>query len=91
MYLANPNNVLQALDAKTGDIIGQYRRVFPEGPRSNLMRTIALYQDKIFMTTADVAIIAVDARTGALVWETPKADVADGFYHTPDPPSLTGL
>ena len=91
MYLANPNNVLQALDAKTGDIIWQYRRVFPEGPRSNLMRTIALYQDKIFMTTADVAIIAVDARTGALVWETSKADVADGFYHTAGPTIADGV
>ena len=91
MYLANPNNVLQALDAKTGDIIWQYRRVFPDGPRSNLMRTIAIYQDKIFMTTADLAVIAVDARTGALVWETPKADPADGFYHTAGPTIADGV
>ena len=50
LYLANPGNVLQALDAKTGDIIWQYRREYLDGRRSNLMRTIALYQDKVFMT-----------------------------------------
>ena len=85
MYLANPGNVLQALDAKTGDIIWQYRREYPDGRRSNLMRTIALYQDKVFMTTADLAIVAIDARTGALVWETTKADAADGFSHNAGP------
>jgi alcohol dehydrogenase (cytochrome c) len=31
MYLANPGNVIQALDAKTGDIIWEYRRRFPAG------------------------------------------------------------
>ena len=91
MYLANPGNVLQALDAKTGDIIWQYRREYPEGRRSNLMRTIALYQDKVFMTTADLAVIAIDARTGTLVWETTKADPADGFYHTAGPTIAGGV
>ena len=69
MYLANPGNLLQALDARTGDIIWQYRREYPEGRRSNLMRTIALYQDKVYLTTADLAVVAIDARTGELVWE----------------------
>ena len=91
MYLANPGNVLQALDAKTGDIIWQYRREYPDGRRSNLMRTIALYQDKVFMTTADLAVIAIDARTGALVWETTKADAADGFSHNAGPTIAGGV
>lgn len=91
MYLANAGNVLQALDAKTGDIIWQYRREYPDGRRSNLMRAIALYQDKVFMTTADLAIIAIDARTGALVWETTKADTADGFSHNAGPTIAGGV
>ena len=85
MYLANAGNVLQAIDAKSGDIIWQYRREYPEGRRSNLMRSIAIYQDKIFLTTADVAVVAVDARTGELVWETQKVDPDQGFSHTAGP------
>ena len=85
MYLANAGNVLQALDAATGDIIWQYRRQYPDGQRSNFMRTIAMYQDKIFLTTADVSIIAVDARTGEVVWETQKADREQGFSHAAGP------
>ena len=91
MYLANPGNVLQALDARTGDIIWQYRREYPEGRRSNLMRTIALYQDKVFMTTADLSVVAIDARTGDLVWETKKADEAEGFSHTAGPTIANGV
>ena len=91
LFLANPGNVLQALDARTGDIIWQYRREYPDGRRSNLMRTIALYRDRVFMTTADLSVVAVDARTGALVWETKKADEADGFYHTAGPTIADGV
>ena len=81
MFVASPGNVLQALDAATGDIIWQYRRQFPSDSvrRTSLIRSLALYRDKVFMTTADVSIIAIDARTGELVWETQKADPALGY------------
>ena len=38
------------------------------------MRSIAMYRDKIFLSTPDAALVALDARTGKLVWETQKAD-----------------
>ena len=91
LFLANPGNVLQALDARTGDIIWQYRREYPDGRRSNLMRSIALYQDKVYMTTADLSVVAVNARTGELAWETRKADEEDGFYHTAGPVIADGV
>ncbi len=91
LFLANPGNVLQALDARSGDIIWQYRREYPDGRRSNLMRSIALYQDKVYMTTADLSVVAVDARTGELAWETKKADEEDGFYHTAGPVIADGV
>ena len=37
------------------------------------------------MATSDAAIVALDARTGALVWETQKADSAKGFDHSSGP------
>ncbi len=92
LFLTAPGNVIQALDAKSGDIIWEYRRRFPTGSGGRgPMRTIALYQDKVFMTTSDAAVIALDARTGNLVWETQKADPKSGFSHTAGPIVANGV
>jgi alcohol dehydrogenase (cytochrome c) len=80
MYLANPDNLIQALDARTGDIIWEYARRFPQdAPRRRQTRALAIYKDKIFVATSDAAIVALDARTGKLVWETQKADYKKGY------------
>ena len=93
MYLVNPGNVVQALDAKDGNIIWQYRRSFPPDVtrRTRQARNIAVYRDKIFMATTDAAIIALEARTGKLVWETQKADYTKGFTHTSGPMIANGV
>src|SRR5204863_7650640 len=79
MYLPNPRGVIQALDAATGDLIWQYR---PQTQPSNLtgdpargtQRNLAILGDRIFATTNDAHVIAVDARTGKLIWDTKVAD-----------------
>jgi len=93
MFVANPGNILQALDAKNGDILWEYRHQFASEAtmRTSLMRSIALYKDKVFMTTADAKIVAVNARTGRLVWETEKADPAQGFSHSGGPIVANGV
>ena len=87
MFLTNPGNIIQALDAKRGNIIWEYRRKFaPDASRPNAQaRTLAMFKDKIFLTTSDAAIVALDARTGQLAWETQKADPKKGFTHTGGP------
>ncbi|HVZ60709.1 MAG TPA: PQQ-binding-like beta-propeller repeat protein [Terriglobales bacterium] len=77
MYLVNPGDVLQALDARTGDLIWEHRanKAKANGP----MRNIAIYGDKIFMATTDARMLAIDARNGNLVWETRFADSTKGF------------
>jgi PQQ-dependent dehydrogenase (methanol/ethanol family) len=93
MYLPGAGNIVQALDAKTGDLIWEYRRRFAPGvPRgTGRNRTIALYKDKIFVATGDVAVIALDARTGRLVWETQKADPRKGYDQTAGPMIAGGV
>jgi alcohol dehydrogenase (cytochrome c) len=93
LFLTSPGNAVQALDARTGDIIWEYRRTFPPGTTrgSGPMRNIAMYRDKIFMTTYDAAIVALDARTGRLVWETQKADPKLGFTHGAGPIIANGV
>jgi alcohol dehydrogenase (cytochrome c) len=74
MYLPHNGNVVQALDAKTGNVIWEYRRKLERDMLSGTTRNILLYRDRIYMTTLDSYVVALDARTGKLVWETKAAD-----------------
>ena len=75
MYIPHPGGVIEAVDATTGDLIWRYRHTPPEGGSgfsgNRGTRNIAIYDDKIFFA-APVGgfLIALDARTGAVVWET---------------------
>jgi alcohol dehydrogenase (cytochrome c) len=68
MYLTNPMNTIQALDAATGELMWEYRRQFPEDFRAGFsqLRSIAIYDDKIYVPTKDAWMVALDARTGEI-------------------------
>jgi alcohol dehydrogenase (cytochrome c) len=67
IYLINPGDVIQALDARTGDLIWEHDS--SDDNRQD-MRNIAIYGDKIIQATTDARLVALDARTGEQVWET---------------------
>ena len=82
MYLINPGNVIQALDAATGELIWENWA----GPANRQdMRNIAIYNDKIIQATTDARLVALDARTGEQVWETEVADASKGFANSSGP------
>lgn len=80
LYMPNPNDVIQALDAVTGDLIWEHRREIPEdasdylGFLSSNNRNIAIWQNLIIDTSVDDHIFALDAVTGEQVWETQVLD-----------------
>ena len=76
MFLGNTYNTIQALDAKTGELLWE-NRVGPAPSRPNYggMRSIAVWGDKVFFAGNDAVLHALDARTGKLVWSTPLSDV----------------
>ncbi len=87
MYLANPRNIIQALEADTGTLIWEYRRGL-EGDAArgfNQLRNLAIWGDKVFVATKDAAMLALDARSGRPVWETRIADPAKGYRNTSGP------
>lgn len=93
MYLINPGDIIQALDAKTGEFIWEYRWQYPIESMQfgGNIRNIAIYKDKLFMATYDAALVALEARTGKLVWTTYKADHKLGFTHTSGPIIAAGV
>jgi alcohol dehydrogenase (cytochrome c) len=91
MYLTNTMNMVQALDAATGDLIWEHQ----VGPNQQFgsfgsMRNVAIYGDRIFLATTDARLVALDARNGKLVWETTIADKTEGFYNTSGPIVIKG-
>jgi alcohol dehydrogenase (cytochrome c) len=68
---------VQALDAVTGDLLWQYTRPLPKDVTPSVKRAIALYGDKVLIGTSDVHVVALNAKTGAVVWDRRIADDKD--------------
>ncbi|MCE2514295.1 MAG: PQQ-binding-like beta-propeller repeat protein, partial [Acidobacteria bacterium] len=87
LYMPNPNDHLQAIDAVAGDLLWEYRRERPEGAAGTLAaaaglvsvnRNVAIYGNLIIDTGNDGHVYAVDAATGELAWETEIFDFETG-------------
>ena len=90
IYLVNTGNVVQALDGRTGELIWE-NSVGPEAiVGQGAMRSMALYQDKLFVATNDARLVALDARTGKVVWDEVIADRNKGFANTSGPIVIKG-
>ena len=76
LYVPNPNDVIQALDAVTGDLRWEYRRDVPDdvddylGGLISVNRNVAIHGRLIIDTANDDYLFALDALSGELVWET---------------------
>ena len=90
MYLPNPSDYIQALDARTGDLRWEYRRKLPEDlgkfmPAFVINRNLAIYGNTIIDTSADDYIFALNAQTGMLAWETKILEYQKGAQQTSGP------
>ncbi len=81
LYVPNPGDVIQAIDAATGDLRWEYRRDHPDdldehviSVLSQINRNIAIHDRFIIDTSADDFVFALDAATGRLAWETEILD-----------------
>jgi PQQ-dependent dehydrogenase (methanol/ethanol family) len=71
MFIPNPGDDIMAVDAKTGDLIWEYKRKLPEGVRGKTNRAMAMWGTTLINSSSDNFIYAIDMATGKLVWETP--------------------
>lgn len=90
MFVPNPGDFIQALDATTGDVLWEYRRKLPDDlgkfmPAFVINRNLAIHGTFIIDTSADDYVFALDARTGQLVWETKILDYQKGAQQTSGP------
>jgi alcohol dehydrogenase (cytochrome c) len=85
LYVTGPQNVAWAIDARTGRQIWRYRRELPDGLTACcglVNRGFGVLGDKLFMTTLDAHLIALDMKTGAVVWDAEMEDHKKGYAAT---------
>jgi hypothetical protein len=74
LFITNAGDRIQALNAATGDLLWEYRRDLPakliaEGGNTLAKRNMALYGDKLFIAGSDAHLVALDAKTGKVIWD----------------------
>ena len=85
MFVHGFGDKVQALDAATGDLLWQYSRRLPKGVPATVKRGIAIAGTRVYVPTSDAHIVALEAKTGNVVWDTPIADAKAGYGMTGGP------
>jgi alcohol dehydrogenase (cytochrome c) len=90
LYVTGPLNVAWAIDARTGREIWRYKRELP--PTGNLTaccglvnRGFGVLGDRLFMTTLDAHLLALNIKTGAVAWDVLLEDFSKGYASTVAP------
>ena len=93
MYITTSFSHVYALNAKTGEQYWHYKHkmgpvtTYCCGPNN---RGVAVYEDKVYLATLDAKLVALDAKSGSLVWETQLADPEKGYSETMAPTAVDG-
>ena len=90
VYLTNTMNEVQAIDGATGELIWANQVGPNRQDDRGTMRNLAIYGDRVFLATTDARLVALDARTGAKVWEAAVADGTKGFSNSSGPIVVKG-
>ncbi len=93
MYVTTAFDHVYAINAKTGEQYWHYKHkmgpitTYCCGPNN---RGVAVYDDKVYFGTLDAKLVALDAKTGSLLWETQIADPELGYSETMAPTAVNG-
>jgi alcohol dehydrogenase (cytochrome c) len=74
MFVYGYGDIVQALDAATGDLVWEYRHRLADGASPFHKRALALHGNRLFIGTSDTHVVAIDVQTGEPVWDTRVAD-----------------
>jgi alcohol dehydrogenase (cytochrome c) len=93
MFITTSFNHVYALDAVTGKEFWHYKHkmgpvtTFCCGPNN---RGVAISGDRLYMGTLDAKLVALDAKTGNVVWQSQIADPDEGYSETMAPTVVDG-
>jgi alcohol dehydrogenase (cytochrome c) len=93
MYVTTSFDHVYALDARTGEQLWHYQQklgpitTYCCGPNN---RGVAAYGDNVYLATLDAKLVALDAKTGKVVWQSDIANPEDGYSETMAPTAVDG-
>ncbi len=94
LYVTGSNNFAWAIDARTGRAFWQYRRNLPNdltyGASAPVNRGFGMLGDSLFMVTLDAHLLALDSKTGNILWDIELADYRIGYAATLAPLVIDG-
>lgn len=76
MFVYGYGDILQALDAATGDLLWEYRHRLEQGASAFHKRALALHGERVYIGTSDTKVVALDVASGEPVWTTLIGDLA---------------
>lgn len=87
MFVSTPENNIIALDAATGVEKWRYRRKLPKElfQLHPTNRGVGLYKDKVYLSTLDACVVALNATDGKEAWSNCVGDWKIGEYSTLSP------
>ena len=91
LYLSEPPSHAAALDLRTGRPLWQFRRAIPSDVGvccGQVNRGVAVLGDRVFLGTLDAHLIALDAKTGHVLWDRTVANYKQGYSITVAPLAL---
>jgi len=93
MFVTGPLNNAAALDARTGRPLWKYTRQLPDvASHCTVMtnRGFGLLGDRLYMATLDTHLVALDAKSGHVIWDIEVDDYKKGFSITHAPLAIDG-
>ena len=93
MFVTGPLSNVTALDARTGQQVWKYsRRLPPVASHCTVMtnRGVAVLGDRVYLATLDMHLVALDAKTGHVVFDVEQADYRSGVSNTHAPLAIDG-
>jgi alcohol dehydrogenase (cytochrome c) len=94
LYATGQDDRAFALDARTGRPIWLYQPALPGDIRpccGRVNRGLAILGDKVFLGTLDAHVIALDTKTGNVIWDVVAADYQKGYSFTVAPLAVKNL
>lgn len=93
IYVTGSYSRMYAIDSHTGEKKWEYDARLPEGilPCCDVVnRGAALYKDNIYFGTLDAKLVALNTKTGKVVWRKDIDDFKSGYSYTAAPMIVKG-
>lgn len=93
MFVTGPLNNVTAFDASTGQVIWKYTRRLPQVASNCTVMTnrgLAVLGDRLYLATLDMHVVALNAKSGNVIWDIEQDDYRKGLSNTHAPLAIDG-